>query len=62
MPKDKGGLKVKNLYLQNDALLLKHLDKFCNKVYIPWVHLVCNSYYQQKVLHLSTTQAPSDCK
>jgi hypothetical protein len=21
MPKDKGGLKVKNLYLQNDALL-----------------------------------------
>lgn len=55
MPKDKGGLEARNLYLQNDALLLKHLDKFYNKVYIPWVHLVWNSYYQQKVFHLSTT-------
>ena len=26
--KDKGGLGIKDLYLQNDALLLKHLHKF----------------------------------
>jgi len=37
MPKNKGGLGVINLCLQNDALLLKHLDKFYNKVDVPWV-------------------------
>ena len=30
-PKNKGGLGVLNLHLQNDALLLKQLDKFYNK-------------------------------
>jgi len=34
-PKDKGGLGVINLQLQNDALLLKHLDKLYNKGEIP---------------------------
>jgi hypothetical protein len=29
-PKDKGGLGVINLRLQNDALLLKHHHKFYN--------------------------------
>jgi hypothetical protein len=28
VPKEKGGLNVKDLYVQNDALLLKHLQKF----------------------------------
>jgi len=36
-PKEKGGLGVLNLQLQNDALLLKSLDKFYNKREIPWV-------------------------
>jgi hypothetical protein len=35
-PKDKGGLGVINLWLQNDALLLKQLSKFYNKEDIPW--------------------------
>jgi hypothetical protein len=51
MPKDKGGLGVINLELQNEALLLKYMDKFMNKMDIPWVDLVWHSYYQGKVPH-----------
>jgi hypothetical protein len=40
VPKTKGGLGVRDLYLQNEALLLKQLDKFYNKKDIPWVHLI----------------------
>ena len=50
-PKDKGGLNVINLRLQNDALLLKQLHKFYNKVDVPWVKLVWNKYYVGKVPH-----------
>jgi hypothetical protein len=50
-PKDKGGLGVINLRLQNDALLLKQLHKFYNKVDTPWVSLVWNRYYEGKVPH-----------
>jgi hypothetical protein len=39
-PKDKGGLGVINLCVQNDALLLEHLHKFYNKVDTPWVNLI----------------------
>jgi hypothetical protein len=39
-PKEKGGLGVVNLHLQNDALLLKQLDKFYQKREILWVKLV----------------------
>ena len=52
-PKEKGGLGVLNLRLQNDALLLKHLFKFYNKVDTPWVHLVWSKYYTTKVPHAS---------
>jgi hypothetical protein len=31
MPKDKGGMGLKNLKLMNEALLIKHLHKFYNK-------------------------------
>ena len=51
MPKDKGGLGVINLCLQNDALLLKHLDKVYDKVDVPWVQLVWFKYYSNKVPH-----------
>jgi hypothetical protein len=53
-PKNKGGLGVKNLYLQNDALLLKHIHKFFNKVDVPWVHLIWSTYYKHKVPHRCT--------
>lgn len=34
-PKEKGGLGVLNLRLQNNALPMKHLSKFYNRVDIP---------------------------
>jgi hypothetical protein len=37
--------------VQNDALLLKHLDKFYNKVDVPWVQLVWSKYYEGKIPH-----------
>jgi hypothetical protein len=52
-PKEKGGLGVINLRLQNDALLMKHLHKFYNKADVPWVHLIWDRYYHNKVLHAS---------
>lgn len=50
-PKEKGGLGIINLRLQNDALLMKHLTKFYNKADIPWVRLVWSGYYTNRVLH-----------
>ena len=50
-PKEKGGLGVLNLRLQNDALLMKHLNKFYNRANIPWVDLVWSKYYTTKVPH-----------
>ena len=58
-PRDKGGLGIINLNIQNQGLLLKHLHKFYNKVDVPWVTLIWNSYYdhgshrQQLLLDLS---------
>lgn len=34
-----------NLNIQNQGLLIKHLQNFYNKVDIPWVSLIWNSYY-----------------
>jgi len=52
-PKDKGGLGVLNLRLQNDSLLLKQLNKFYSKKDIPWVQLIWHKYYRDKVPHES---------
>jgi hypothetical protein len=52
-PKDKGGLGVLNLKIQNQALLLKFLDKFYNKKDIQWVHLIWQTYYQNSIPHAS---------
>ena len=49
--KEKGGLGVINLKLQNDALLLKHLHKFYNQADVPWVKLIWYKYYQNKTKH-----------
>jgi hypothetical protein len=45
-PKDKGGLGIVNLEIQNDALLLKHLFKIFNHADTPWVHMTWKAYYQ----------------
>lgn len=52
-PKYKGGLGVIDLRLQNNALLLKNLHKFYNRLPIPWVNLIWNTYYISKV-HLKS--------
>jgi hypothetical protein len=44
-PKNKGGLGVIKLRLQNDVLLLKILDKFFAKADLPWVQLIWAQYY-----------------
>jgi hypothetical protein len=51
-PKEKGGLGVVHLELQNDALLLKQLDKFYQKKDVQWVKLVWDKYYPNGVPHL----------
>lgn len=43
--KDEGGLGVLDLKTQNEALLIKNLHKFFNKIDIPWVKLVWEKYY-----------------
>lgn len=45
VPKEEGGLGVINLEKQNEALLMKNLDKFFNKKDIPWVSLIWEMYY-----------------
>jgi len=50
-PKEKGGLGVINLRLQNDALLLKHLSNFNKQAESPWVHFSWDKYYTTKVPH-----------
>jgi hypothetical protein len=44
-PKRKRGLGVIKLRLQNDALLLKNLDKFFSRDNLPWVNLIWSQYY-----------------
>lgn len=51
-PKKKGGLGIKNLLLQNDALLIKQLHKFYSKSDIPWVKQLWFKYYDGKVPHV----------
>ena len=61
-PKQKGGLGVLNLRLQNNALLLKLLHKFYSKQDIPWVNLIWNRYYSSKSHMLLQKSAPSGGK
>ena len=50
-PKSKGGLGIVDLKLQNQGLLLKQLHKFFNRMDVPWVHLIWNSYYSDRIPH-----------
>ena len=44
--KEEGGLGVLDLKAQNEALMLKILHKFFNKVDIPWVQLIWEKHYR----------------
>jgi len=44
-PKDQGGLGIIDIKSQNNALLLKFLDKFYNKNEVPWVQLTWSKLY-----------------
>jgi len=44
-PKKKGGLGIKNLLVQNDALLMKQLHKFYQKEDVPLVQQLWFRYY-----------------
>jgi hypothetical protein len=57
--KMKGGLGVIKLRVQNEALLLKNLHKFFNKVDLPWVHLVWSQYYSNEKLPTNTPKGSS---
>ncbi|WVZ75736.1 hypothetical protein U9M48_023769, partial [Paspalum notatum var. saurae] len=48
-PKEKGGLGITDLSLQNDGLLLKQLYKFYSRQDTPWVKLTWDRYYQDKL-------------
>ena len=48
-----------NLQTQNDALLLKNLHKFFNRMDIPWVQLVWERYYNDGSLPSSTRRQGS---
>lgn len=44
-PKDQDGLDIIDLEKHNNALLMKHLNKFYNKAHIPWVSLTWTKLY-----------------
>ena len=44
-----------NLKIHNEALLLKFLHKFFNKLDIPWVNLVWDNHYVDKIPHAVDT-------
>ena len=50
-PKNHSGLGVINIKLQNEALLLKFLQKFYNRMDVPWVSLLWDNYYTDKIPH-----------
>ena len=50
-PKKNGGLGVINLNINNEALLLKFLHKFINRLDVPWVNLIWDDNYDGKIPH-----------
>jgi hypothetical protein len=45
--KEQGGLGVVNLSVQNNALLLKQLDKFYGKAIVQWVRLIWKKIFSE---------------
>ena len=56
--KNEGGLGIINLELQNQALLMKNLDKFYNKKETPWVNLVWEKHYKNDKLPGAMKKGP----
>lgn len=52
-PKKSGGLGIINLWIRNNALLLKVLHKFYNQQEMTWVTLNWNTYYKDSVPHVT---------
>ena len=52
-PKNKGGLGVIDLKIQNQGLLLKMLHKFYNQLDVPWVKLIWSAYYTGSIPHVN---------
>jgi hypothetical protein len=50
-PKIAGRLGVVNFQKLNAALLIKHLDKFYSHIDVPWVNLIWNAHYANKIPH-----------
>jgi hypothetical protein len=46
--KENGGMGIISLATQNDALLLKNLHKFYNRMDLPWVQFIWDNYYRNK--------------
>ena len=44
-PKNQGGLGIIDIQSQNEALLMKFLDKFFNNSDVPWVSLTWAAFY-----------------
>ena len=57
LKKPRGGLGILNLGSQNVALLIKHANNFLNKKDLPWVSLIWDTYYHNRV-----PQGTSDCR
>ena len=55
-PKNAGGLGIKSLRVQNNALMMKNLYKFMNQEDIPWVKLIWQAHYQD--FKLPQSRAP----
>jgi hypothetical protein len=53
-PKNEGGLGVLDLKKQNEALLMKNLDKFLNRKDIPWVLLIWEKHYPKDNYQVSS--------
>jgi hypothetical protein len=49
-PENQGSLGVLDITVQNNALLIKNLHKFYNRLDIPWVNLIWDSYYRNDSL------------
>lgn len=48
-PKSHGGLGILDAQTHNQALLMKHLHKFLNKVDIPWVSIIWETYNSNNI-------------
>jgi hypothetical protein len=46
-PRNRGGLGVLNLKIQNTALLFEYIHKFYGKEDIPWVNLIWTTHYSR---------------